>query len=108
MAGAEHDPIDTGATALTEAQRVEGERQRRELEANDLRHVMGGKEGRRFIWRQLEDAGIYRSSFDLNHAAMAFNEGNRNRGLKLMTDIMDVCPNYYTLMLNEHKQRQNR
>jgi hypothetical protein len=108
MTQQEHDPLDTTAQERTDAKRAEEERQQREKEQNDLRYVMGSKQGRRFVYRQLSEAGVWRSSFDTDNAVMAFNEGNRNRGLSLLTEILEACADRYTEMLAEHKEAKDK
>ena len=80
----------------------------REIEENDLRRVMGTKEGRRFVWRQLSKAGIYRLSFNTEPLQMAFAEGQRNNGLELLAQIENVCPKSYTDMVNEQREMRAR
>ena len=76
---------------------------RQNLQADsDLREVMMTVEGRRVIHRQLETAGIWRSTFTGNALTSAFNEGGRNQGLMLLNELTRICPAAYTRMLAEH------
>lgn len=79
----------------------------REQEREDLGRVMDTKWGRRFIWRQLEKAGVFRSSFagEATHAT-SFNEGQRNAGLKLFADLIEWCPGLYAKMQAENVERE--
>lgn len=104
----EHDPLDISAEERTAARIAEEERLAKEKEHNELRWVMSTKQGRRFIHRQLSDAGLWTTSFDINGALMAFNEGRRNTGLKLLSDIMDACPDRYTEMLDEQREAKEK
>lgn len=85
---------------------------RREQERNDLRAVMDTAAGRRFVWKLLSDAGVFRSSYVAGQAdTTAFNEGGRNRGLTLLGDIMNDAPEKYLIMQkeaidNDQKQRE--
>lgn len=108
MTQAEHDPTDLVDQERTTAKAAEEERLRREREANELRWVLSTKQGRRFIWRQLSEAGVFQSSFNTNNAVMAFNEGRRNAGLQLLSEVMDTCPERYTEMLTEQKEAKER
>jgi len=45
-------------------------RLRRETEEADYKWLMSSKQGRRIVWRMLEQSGIYRSSFSTDAAAM--------------------------------------
>lgn len=68
----------------------------------DLKKVLSFVEGRRFIWRLLSDAGVFRSSFNANALAMSFSEGNRNLGLIVLNEILKVSPASFTQMQREH------
>lgn len=104
----EHDPLDIHGQERDSAKAAEKERLLRERELSDLCSVMGRKEGRRFIWRQLSEAGVYRLSFDTDAAQMAFNEGSRNRGLVLIAELMEACPDRYSEMLKEQKELKEK
>ena len=75
-----------------------------DLEINDVRWLMSKKIGRRIVYRLLDQAGVWRISFSTNALTMAFNEGSRNLGLKLVADILTNCPDRYAEMLQESKQ----
>ena len=68
---------------------------------------MSSKRGRRIVWRFLERAGVYRLSFNTNAMAMAFAEGNRNEGLRILAQIHTLCPELYAVMVKE-QNRDNR
>ena len=103
----EHDPVDT---ALLEAARAEeSERTKVELqtEIGDFKWIMSNKRGRRYIRRRLEQAGVFRLSFTTDPHVTAFNEGQRNDGLKVLAMLMEHAPESYALMLSEHNARSN-
>lgn len=108
MTQEEHNPTDLAGQERTTAKAAEEERLRREREANDLRWVLSTKQGRRFMWRLLSEAGVYRLSFNTNAATMAFNEGARNIGLGLVTSITEACPDLYAQMRAEQKDDKER
>lgn len=69
---------------------------------DDLACVLQTKEGRRFVWRQLEEAGVFRISFAPGAPdTTAFNEGRRNLGLALMAAIHELDPAFYLTMAQE-------
>ena len=78
------------------------ENERNEL--NDISFLMSEKSGRRFMWRMLESAGIYRQSFAFDNAVTAFNEGQRSIGLMLLAKINLACPERYLDMQKEAKE----
>jgi len=67
----------------------------------DFKWLMSSKRGRRIVWRFLERAGVYRLSFNTNAMAMAFAEGNRNEGLRLLAHLHTLCPELYAVMVKE-------
>ncbi len=78
----------------------------RRQELDDIEKCMKTRSGRRLLWRLLEMAGVYRSTFSQDALVMAFQEGQRNQGLMLLTDIHAVDPDGYILMAKEAKARQ--
>jgi hypothetical protein len=68
-----------------------------------MRQVMSSVEGRRFVWRLLERAGVFRTSFTGNSTTF-FNEGMRNMGLMVLGDVHEACAESYIVMMNESKQ----
>lgn len=82
---------------------VARERRRRELE--DLRWLLGHPQGRRIATRLLDEAGVFRSSFNTSGSVMAFNEGKRNLGLFLTAELLEASPEGYMKVLNEYKAK---
>jgi galactose-1-phosphate uridylyltransferase len=90
-----------------EAQRDErAAKAQRDKEIEDFKEVVRTKQGRRFIWRLLEEAGVYRSSFT-GTSQTFFLEGQRNMGLLLIREIHEICPDVYTTMLKEQESNDN-
>lgn len=100
------DPFDLRGQeqAREEAQKLADNEERTEIE--DLKWVMSNKRGRRFVWRLMERTGLYRTSFTGNSTTF-FNEGQRNIGLFLVSEIHEACPDQYTLMVKENKGVRN-
>jgi hypothetical protein len=85
-----------------ENKRIEAERERLETrKQNDLRQILSTPGGRRFIWGELSDAGIFRGSFSANASQTAFAEGQRDRGLSLLARVNEVDRNAFARMQNE-------
>lgn len=95
------DPLDLQSQALAQADADERARLAQQIEADDLKWLMSNKRGRRFVVRLLERAGVWRLSFNTNALTMAFAEGQRNEGLRLLAQITAHCPDRYTEMLKE-------
>ena len=78
------------------------ERRAAERRKNDLKQVMTSVEGRRVIWAVLADAGVYRACFTQPNAmVVSFNEGMRNIGLKMLSELQEVCLDELHLAENE-------
>jgi hypothetical protein len=98
------DPTDLiGLSEAAEAQALRDEATAR-LAADDLRWLMGHRQGRRIAARVLEKAHVHHVSFNTNASVTAFREGERNVGLWLQGEVLDACPDSYMQMLKEQKQ----
>ena len=82
------------------------QRLRRDNELNDLRLICDTEHGRRFIWRLLEQAGVWRSTYTGESLSAAFAEGKRNTGLMVFSDVMEACPDQYLVMANEAREEK--
>ena len=99
-----YDPLDTAAQQAAEAEATERAKIKAGNLADDFRWLMSNRRGRRLAWWLLDKAGVHRSSFTGNSNSTFFNEGMRNVGLALMAQILEVCPQQYTLMLDEARK----
>lgn len=98
-----HDPLDLRSQESRTKEQADKARTERDLESADVKWLMESKRGRRIIWRFLEQAGVFRLSFNTNAMSMAFAEGNRNAGLRLQALVHEVCPELYPTMVKEAK-----
>jgi len=96
-----YDPLDLRSQERSKAERELRERLARENEEADIKWLMGNKRGRRVIWRLLDQAGVFRSSFNTNAMTMSFAEGHRNYGLRILALIHSQCPELYPTMMKE-------
>jgi hypothetical protein len=76
---------------------------KREQDRADLERLMGTQWGRRFMWELLSQAGVFRLSYTGDESGTAFNEGQRNVGLRQLNEIHAACPEQYTKMLQENQ-----
>jgi len=97
-----YDPIDSTDT------RNERNRQARDTYLEDLHWLMRHRQGRRVVWRWLDDAGIWRLSFNTDALLMAFVEGGRNQGLMLLRALLAACPEFYHVMMQENQDEQKQ
>ena len=91
--------------AVADASRRERDRAKRDTA--DLRWIMSDPRGRRFIWRLLGITGIFRSSFTGNSETF-FREGERNVGLKLLTDVTRDANDFYLTAQQEAADEAKR
>jgi len=78
-------------SALAE-EREDGER---------LSLFLGNPIARRWMWKLLENCHTFGTSFSDNPYRTAFQEGERNVGIRILADIMRYCPNQYSVMCQE-------
>lgn len=77
------------------------EQQRKEI----VTGIMSVAPGRSWMCDLLEHCHIFHTSYnDLPHR-MAFMEGQREVGIRLLSDIMGACPDQYVLMMRERNER---
>ena len=105
---ANYDPTDIRSQERAKSETETRARLAKDTEESDLKWLMGSKRGRRIVWRQLEQAGVFRLSFNTNAMQMAFNEGNRNNGNRLLAIIHSTCPELHPVMVNEATEREEK
>lgn len=97
-----HNPIDFGDD--DERLKNSGEENLvRQQEQDDIAWLMRHKVGRRLVWRMLEGAGIYKTSFRTDALHTAFLEGRRNWGLEMLHEVVSISPKHYNIMLAENR-----
>lgn len=74
----------------------------REQQLEDVRWMMGHPQGRRFVTRLLEEAGVHRTVFHTSGSVMAFNEGKRTLGLFVQGEVLEAAPEAYLKLLQEY------
>jgi hypothetical protein len=97
-----HEPLDPSEQNEAKKQQRDA-RARLELqnESDDFKWLMSSKRGRRIVWRFLEQAGVFRLSFNTNAMQMAFAEGQRSFGNRTLAQVHSLCPEQYPVMLAE-------
>jgi hypothetical protein len=96
------DPLDIRGQERVKEEAQQRDRLAQVNEAEDFKWLMGSKRGRRILWRFLDRAGVFRLSFNTNAMQMAFAEGNRNEGLRILSQIHTLCPELYPTMTKEN------
>ena len=103
-AAREPAPFDAGNQHHVERREKAARKARRQRD-EALRWLMADNRGRRFVWRLLGKAGIFRTSMAASPELTAFNEGRRDLGLGLLADVMRLCPERYAQMQAEAHSR---
>lgn len=101
-------PLVDSASDAEQVQQAEiKQRSRQQKESADVVAVMSTAEGRRFVKRILDAAGVYQTSFVRGESdATAFNEGRRNVGLLILAAIDSADPQSYDLMMQESRKER--
>lgn len=94
--------------ALDDAAAEAKAKRREKQDAEDLRWLLSGPRGRRIVFRDLEDAGLFRAVFNTNALSMAFAEGRRNQGLQKLARLMAINPDAYATMVKENQDDDAR
>ena len=61
-----YDPLDLKAQERGKSDKDMQLRLLREAEESDVKWLMANKRGRRIVWRLLDQAGVFRSTFNTN------------------------------------------
>jgi hypothetical protein len=99
-----YDPLDTESQAKARQDRENREMLATKQEAADIEWLMSSKRGRRMVWGVLVRAGVFRLSFNTNSMQMAFNDGAKAEGLRMLALVNSVCPEQYVQMSKESKE----
>lgn len=75
-------------------------KRKREREMNDLRKILKTPEGRRVIWRLLEEAKIFQSVFTGNSGTY-YKAGYSDFGRFILSEVLEANKNAFTQMMNE-------
>jgi len=76
-------------------------------ELNDIKSVMETPAGRRFIWRVMDRAGVFRGCFTGNSTTF-YNEGRRDMGLFVLNDVLETCPKLFSQAQDEQKETNEK
>ncbi len=102
-----NDPTDLKRQEREAEADEAGARERRRKELDDLRWLLGHPQGRRIVTRLLDEAGVYRSSFNTSGSVMAFAEGRRQIGLFLTGELLEASSDGYLKVLKEFKAKDD-
>lgn len=80
------------------------EKELKRRERNDIEFLLSSPQGRRFLWKLLCECGIYELSYVQDSDMTAFNEGRRTVGNNILSDILDVDPDGYSMLIKENRE----
>ncbi len=75
---------------------------------SDIRHIAKDAEGRRFLWRLMEENGIFQSGFNADALVMSHSLGRKTAGLSVLSDVMTAKPSLFSQMQQEHASEIKR
>ena len=79
----------------------------RQLELDQMKQVMSTATGRKVLYRALREAGVFRLSYAGSTNDTMFNEGRRNQGLYLMSEMQSASMSLYFEMMKENTNASN-
>ena len=94
------DPLDFDARTAADNDRRQKAGNRVRVEKEDWVWVTSTKRGRRIVWRMLEQAGVFQTSFTGNSETF-FKEGKRAFGLLILAAVMAAAPTAFTAIMQE-------
>lgn len=71
----------------------------------DFKWLMSDSRGRRFMWRTMGRFKLFEPSMGPTDAITNFNEGQRNAGLFLLSQVNELTPAFYAVMAAENVER---
>ena len=77
---------------------------RRMRENEWLKDILSKEGGRDFIWRLLSECGPYKTTFTGEPYGTVLNEGRRQIGIWIITEIFEADPNAYIKMQEENNE----
>lgn len=105
----ESDPFDLRVQAEDKRKADEKARLLRLREEDDLKWLMQHKQGRRFMWRLLGIAGLYRNPMQGDGDAFTnLRCGMQAVGQQMVAEIHGLCPERYFEMVKEQQGSDGR
>lgn len=80
----------------------------RQRELDDLKAVCAAPAGRRFVFQQLQESGVFALVFDPANPQMnAFYEGRRSIGVALLANLKELDPMLYPQMVKDAQRGES-
>lgn len=98
-------PFDAGDPGSVKARKKEiVAAETRRIDA--LKAIMSAENGRQYMWWLLGQCGVHRTSFSVDPNRTFFNEGARNIGLIVFTELHQHCLGDYQKMVQEAQLKE--
>lgn len=97
-----NNPVDVMAIEEAAQRDLERRQQIEDEQTEELKRLLEMREARNFVWRLLERAGVFTSSYTGDNDTF-FREGQRNIGLFVLDAVMSAAPERFTQMMKEHE-----
>ncbi len=85
------------------AKALKGKKNRERRKRDVLANLLKSADGRLWMYDLLSDCGVYLSSFSSDPLLMAFKEGRRDVGNKLVTQVHAAGSELFVLMCEENQ-----
>ena len=72
-----------------------------------ITNLMSSLAGRAWVYSLLSAAHMFQTSFSPNSLSMAFAEGERNLGLRILGAVVAHCPDQYLAMMREAQEKED-
>jgi hypothetical protein len=66
-----------------------------------LRDVLTNEAARRYLWWLVEQSHVFETTYSSDASWAAFREGERNLGLRIMSDLQALGPECLTVLMKE-------
>jgi hypothetical protein len=99
------DMFDEEALRRRKNKKAELQERWRKKQIDDFAKVLSLPEGRRLLWRIMEEASVFKTTFTGNSTTF-FNEGKRSIGLMVLGEVMVASPEKFQQMQNEFSNEQ--
>ncbi len=67
-----------------------------------LENIMRTEPGRSYMWRKLQEWGVFESIWSSDPNTHSYNAGRREAGVELNREIRSAAPGYYVKMIEEN------
>lgn len=68
-----------------------------------FKEVLRTENGRKVLWRMIQDSGMFSPSFDTDPIKQAYSNGLRNSGVRLYNEISREHPVFFDMMVQESR-----